>query len=129
MRRTHGGTMAEILKMAAALLVLVLGTRVAAGATAGTGGAPPKGAAPIVPYPVHETVLPNGLKVVAIPMDSPGLIAYWTVVRAGSRNEVEPGLSGFAHFFEHMMFRGTEKYPRDKYNDVLKTFGADHNAF
>jgi zinc protease len=62
-------------------------------------------------------------------MDSPGLIAYWTVVRAGSRNEVEPGLSGFAHFFEHMMFRGTDKYPRDKYNDVLKSLGADHNAF
>jgi zinc protease len=28
-----------------------------------------------------------------------------------------------------MMFRGTDKYPRDKYNDVLKSLGADHNAF
>jgi zinc protease len=31
------------------------------------------------------------------------------MVRTGSRDEVEPGRSGFAHFFEHMMFRGTER--------------------
>jgi zinc protease len=61
--------------------------------------------------------------------DSPGLVAYYSVVRTGSRNEVEPGKSGFAHFFEHMMFRGTERYPTEKYNDVLKAMGADSNAF
>ena len=65
----------------------------------------------------------------SVPFDSPGIIAYYTVVRTGSRNEVEKGLSGFAHFFEHMMFRGTEKYPQEKYNDVLKSLGADSNAF
>ena len=81
------------------------------------------------PYPIHESVLDNGLKVVVVPMDSPGIMAHYLAVRAGSRNEVEPGLSGFAHFFEHMMFRGTEKYPADKYNDVLKRLGADSNAF
>ena len=83
----------------------------------------------IFPYPIHQTVLDNGLKIISIPFDSPGIISYYTVVRAGSRNEVEPGLSGFAHFFEHMMFRGTEKYSKDKYNDVLKSIGADNNAF
>jgi zinc protease len=81
------------------------------------------------PYPIHESVLDNGLKVVVVPMDSPGIMAHYVVVRAGSRNEVEPGLSGFAHFFEHMMFRGTETYPPEKYNDVLKRLGADSNAF
>jgi zinc protease len=74
-------------------------------------------------------VLDNGLKVEAVPFDSPGLIACWTVVRAGSRNEIEPGKSGFAHFFEHMMFRGTETYPPARYNATLKELGADHNAF
>ncbi|MFP5289143.1 MAG: insulinase family protein, partial [Thermoanaerobaculia bacterium] len=64
----------------------------------------------IFPYKVHETTLDNGLQVVVIPYDSPGTVAYYTVVRTGSRDEVEPGHSGFAHFFEHMMFRGTEKY-------------------
>ena len=66
---------------------------------------------------------------ISVPFDSPGIIAYYTVVRTGSRNEVEKGLSGFAHFFEHMMFRGTEKYSQEKYNDVLKSLGADSNAF
>src|SRR5256885_10148059 len=83
----------------------------------------------IFPYQTHVKELPNGLKLVAVPFDSPGIIAYYTVVRAGSRNEVEAGLSGFAHFFEHMMFRGTPKYPTDKYNDVLRDLGVDSNAF
>jgi zinc protease len=80
-------------------------------------------------YPVEKTVLDNGLTVLSVPFDSPGIVAYYTVVRAGARNEVENGLSGFAHFFEHMMFRGTETYPQEKYNDVLKDLGADSNAF
>jgi zinc protease len=84
---------------------------------------------PIFPFPIHKTTLENGLTVVSVPFDSPGIIAYYTVVRAGARNEVEKGLTGFAHFFEHMMFRGTEKYPQEKYNNALKSLGADSNAF
>ncbi len=83
----------------------------------------------IFPNPINQVVLDNGLNVISIPFDSPGIIAVWTVVRAGSRNEVEPGKSGFAHFFEHMMFRGTEKYSKDAYNEMLKSIGADNNAF
>jgi len=83
----------------------------------------------IFPYKINQSTLPNGLRIVSIPFDSPGIIAYYTVVRTGSRNEVEPGKSGFAHFFEHMMFRGTEKYPEEKFNDMLKSIGADNNAF
>ena len=90
---------------------------------------PSRAAEPVFPYPIRTTTIENGLAVVSIPFDSPGIIAYYTAVRTGSRNEVEPGLSGFAHFFEHMMFRGTEKYPQAKYNDVLKSLGADSNAF
>ncbi|MBI5471808.1 MAG: insulinase family protein [Ignavibacteriae bacterium] len=88
-----------------------------------------KRAGKVFPYPVQQTVLDNGLRVISIPFDSPGIIAYYTVVRTGSRNEIEPGLSGFAHFFEHMMFRGTEKYNKDAFNDVLKSIGADNNAY
>jgi zinc protease len=75
------------------------------------------------------TTLENGLTVMSVPFDSPGIIAFYTIVRTGSRNEVEKGLSGFAHFFEHMMFRGTEQFSAEKYNDVLKSLGADSNAF
>src|SRR3984957_16862713 len=92
-------------------------------------GPPSPGSKPVFTYPIQKAVLENGLTVLSVPFDSPGIIAYYTVVRTGSRNEVEPGLSGFAHFFEHMMFRGTELYPQDKYNDELKALGANSNAF
>jgi zinc protease len=81
------------------------------------------------PFPTTHRTLPNGLQVFVVQYDSPGLVAYYSVVHAGSRNEVEPGKSGFAHFFEHMMFRGTSRYPTDKYNAVIKAMGADSNAF
>jgi len=68
------------------------------------------------PFPFTEKVLANGLRIFVVPYDSPGLVAYYSVVRTGSRNEVEAGKSGFAHFFEHMMFRGTERYATDRYN-------------
>jgi zinc protease len=116
--------MSDPLKLVAVLILVILGTRLSA-----WGEEAPKGGSKVFPYPVQVTVLENGLKVVAVPFDSPGLVAYWTVVRAGSRNEIEPGKSGFAHFFEHMMFRGTDAYPRERYNSVLKELGADHNAF
>jgi len=83
----------------------------------------------IFPYPVNKVVLENGLTLISIPYESPGIVAYYTVVRTGSRNEVEIGKSGFAHFFEHMMFRGTEKYSAHAYNDAVKKLGSDANAF
>ena len=72
--------------------------------------AAPVGADEIFPFEIHEKSLDNGMRLVVVPYDSPGTIAYMTVVRTGSRDEVEAGHSGFAHFFEHMMFRGTDKY-------------------
>ncbi|MEM8930278.1 MAG: pitrilysin family protein [Acidobacteriota bacterium] len=102
-------------------LVLVATTAVAQDAPAGADG--------VFPYPHHSEVLDNGLQVLVIPMKSGGLVAYWTLVRTGSRDEFEDGRTGFAHFFEHMMFRGTEKYPADVYNEKITSIGADANAF
>jgi zinc protease len=84
---------------------------------------------PIIPYPTTTRVLPNGLTVIIVPMPSDGLVAYWTIVRTGSRDEYEPGRTGFAHFFEHMMFRGTERFPGDVYNRIVTTIGASANAY
>ncbi|KPJ69885.1 hypothetical protein AMJ44_01625 [candidate division WOR-1 bacterium DG_54_3] len=78
-------------------------------------------------YKIEE--LENGLKVVSIPLNNPNIISYYTIVRSGSRNEVEPGKSGFAHFFEHMMFKGTKKFPREVYDDIITKLGAGRNAF
>jgi len=82
----------------------------------------------ILPYPILQTKMANGLNVVTVPYDSPGLVAFYIVVRVGSRDEIEPGKTGFAHFFEHMMFRGTEKYSKEQYSDALKATGASANA-
>ncbi len=83
----------------------------------------------VFPYHVDVKDFSNGLKLVGVRFDSPGLAAYYSVVRVGSRHEVEKGRTGFAHFFEHMMFRGTESYPEEKYNEVLRSMGADSNAY
>jgi zinc protease len=106
----------------------ILITALAAALLAMGSGAARAAAGDVFPYPVHQKQLANGLHVMAIPFDSPGIVAYVTIVRTGSRDEVEPGHSGFAHFFEHMMFRGTKKHPADEYNATLKAMGADSNA-
>lgn len=79
------------------------------------------------PYDMRE--LDNGLKVIVVKTDYPGVVSLQIPVQTGSRNEVEPGKSGFAHFFEHMMFRGTENYSQEEYGAMLKEVGADQNAY
>jgi zinc protease len=84
---------------------------------------------PILPFKATEKLLPNGLKVVVVPTGFPNLVSIQIPVQTGSRNEVEPGKSGFAHFFEHMMFRGTKDYPPEKYQAVMTAAGARTNAY
>ncbi len=83
----------------------------------------------IIPYRTHIDSLDNGLKIVRMPMPGNGLVAYWTLVRTGSGDEHEPGRTGFAHFFEHMMFRGTDRYPSEAYQRILTEIGVDANAY
>ena len=83
----------------------------------------------IFPFSYQQHDFPNGLRLIAVPTDFPNVVALYIVVRVGSRNEVEPGKTGFAHFFEHMMFRGTKEFPPDKYQAVLKNAGAASNAY
>ena len=80
-----------------------------------------------MPYLMRD--LDNGLRVIIVPTDYPDIVSIQIPVQTGSRNEVEPGKSGFAHFFEHMMFRGTAAYPPDVYADIMKKAGADQNAY
>lgn len=87
------------------------------------------GTTKIFPYNYHVKDLKNSLRVVIIPTDYPNIVALQIPVQAGSRNEVEEGKSGFAHFFEHMMFRGTDRYSAAEYGEILKNAGADSNAF
>ena len=75
---------------------------------------------------VGKTVLENGLTVLTCVDTAALTISYMTFVSAGSRDETKPGITGLAHVFEHMMFRGTEKFPN--YYDATAPFGAQTNA-
>ena len=56
---------------------------------------------------VQEFTLPNGMKFLLIPRtDQPNVIAAGWLAKVGSVNE-RPGITGISHFFEHMMFKGT----------------------
>jgi zinc protease len=91
--------------------------------------APAKKPSGVFPYPMKVSTLKNGLTIVRIPFESPGLVAFYTVVRVGSRNEIETGHTGFAHFFEHMMFRGTKRFPEGARGSTLAKLGFNENAF
>jgi zinc protease len=83
----------------------------------------------VFPYAYAQEDLPNGLRLIVVPTDFPNIVATYIVVQTGSRNEVEPGHTGFAHLFEHLMFKGTKTYPKEKYTETLRNIGASSNAF
>ena len=83
----------------------------------------------ILPFEATEKTLPNGLKVIVVPTGFPNIVSIYIPVQTGSRNEVEPGKSGFAHFFEHIMFLGTKNVPPDVYERALTKAGALSNAY
>lgn len=84
-------------------------------------------APPVFPLTVDK--LDNGLTVVTVPTGPSGTVAFFTLVMAGSRDEVESGKSGYAHLFEHLMFRGTKNIPAADYEKKMQALGSDNNAF
>ena len=85
--------------------------------------------AQLLPHAPVVDHLPNGLTVITVPYDSPGIAAYFTLVRTGARDEVERSHSGFAHLFEHMMFRGTQSVSATEYEHRMQALSADNNAY
>jgi zinc protease len=84
--------------------------------------------AKLFPYNYSVDDLENGLRLVTVPTDFPNMVALYIIVQTGSRDEVEPGKSGYAHLFEHLMFRGSENYTPEQRDLILKKAGADNNA-
>jgi len=82
----------------------------------------------VLPFQATERTLANGLRVIVVPTGFPNLVSIDIPVQAGSRNEMESGKSGFAHFFEHLMFRGTPDTPPEKYREIMGQAGARDNA-
>lgn len=71
--------------------------------------------------------LGNGLRVYVLPDASAPVVSYQTWFRVGSRDE-EPGKTGLAHMFEHLMFFGTAAHPTGDFDRLLEASGAENNA-
>lgn len=79
-------------------------------------------------FPVEKYKLPNGLTVLLHEDHNAPIISYQTWFRVGSKNE-EPGFTGIAHLFEHMMFKGAKRYSGSQFDTVLQMNGGVNNAF
>jgi zinc protease len=88
--------------------------------------APPQG---LLPASLVVETLDNGLQVVVMPLPGTGLVAHQAWVRAGSGREVRLGETGYAHFFEHLMFHGTASMPREQREAALLRMGVTENAW
>jgi zinc protease len=77
---------------------------------------------------IRSTTLANGMKIIVWPVHNIPNVALYNWVRAGSRNEA-PGITGLAHFFEHMMFNGTARRKPGDFDKLMEAQGGANNAF
>lgn len=76
-----------------------------------------------------KTILPNGVRVITVPMESNPTVTVMVHVATGSFHETKEQ-SGISHFLEHMCFKGTEKRPSSRIiSTELDSIGAAYNAF
>jgi len=78
---------------------------------------------------IFEYKLKNGFRVLMIPRHQAEVLTYQVWFDVGSLHEkLDPKLkkTGLAHLFEHMMFRGSEKYPDGKFDEMTSRLGGDH---
>ncbi|MBT8081642.1 MAG: insulinase family protein [Gammaproteobacteria bacterium] len=80
-----------------------------------------------VPKEIASFNLPNGLEVIVWPDHDIPNVALYYFVRAGGRNEY-PGVTGIAHFFEHMMFNGTKSRDQGEFDSEMEAAGGANNA-
>jgi zinc protease len=78
-------------------------------------------------FAFEEFTLPNGLKVIMHKDNSTPIVAMSVMYHVGSKNE-EPKRSGFAHFFEHLLFEGSENIERGQYDKYVEKAGGTLNA-
>ncbi len=79
------------------------------------------------PVKYVEYDLPNGLHVILHQDNSVPIVAVSVLYHVGSKNE-NPKRTGFAHFFEHLMFEGSENIKRGEFDTYLDNAGATNNA-
>ncbi len=72
--------------------------------------------------------LENGMEVIIIPNPRAPVVTHMVWYRVGAANEPQ-GLSGMAHYFEHLMFKGTKKIAPGDFSRTVKKLGGNDNAF
>ena len=77
---------------------------------------------------VSEFKLANGLVLVVVPDTRAPVVTHMVYFRVGSADE-PPGVSGIAHFLEHLMFKSTEKLANGEFSATVSRLGGTHNAF
>ena len=106
--------------------LLSLGCAIALGFSVAASAATPAAAVPGAERIVSKT-LANGLKIIVWPDHDIPSANYYTFYKAGSRNEY-PGITGLAHYFEHMMFNGTTKRAPGEFDTQMEAAGGSNNA-
>jgi zinc protease len=77
---------------------------------------------------ISSFLLDNGMEVVVIPDRRAPIVTHMVWYRVGSADE-PPGKSGIAHFFEHLMFKGTAKHKAGEFGAKIAEIGGSENAF
>ncbi len=80
------------------------------------------------PFDYHMTELDNGMKVITLEDHSTPVAAVQVWYHVGSKDE-RPDRRGFAHMFEHMMFRGTQNIGPKAHFEYIRKVGGDTNAY
>jgi len=88
----------------------------------------PKRAVTIPPLPFKHTTLPNGLQIYTVEDHSGPTVAVQVWYHVGSKDDPN-GRSGFAHLFEHMMFKGNEHLAEDTFDQLTENIGGENNAY
>jgi zinc protease len=74
-----------------------------------------------------QTKLDNGLQVILRESRVAPVASFWIFYRIGSRNEL-PGVTGISHWVEHMLFKGTERFPRGEFDKAVARAGGVFNG-
>jgi len=82
---------------------------------------------PVPEIPFEQFVLDNGLRLVVHEDPKAPIVAVNVWYHVGSKNE-EPGKTGFAHLFEHLMFNGSEHYDDDYFRPFERAGATDMNG-
>jgi len=78
-------------------------------------------------HKVYRKILKNKMRVLIIPISATDITSIGIFVKVGSRYETEKN-NGISHFLEHLMFKGTKNYSREKIFNELDNVGAIYNA-